>query len=59
MIVGMALDLQVDDPDLMARAPGRFGDELQSQRLQPQKDIGVEQRPGMNEKSLHRDPLPA
>ena len=29
--------------------------QFEAQRLEPQEDVGVEQRTGMNEKELHRD----
>ena len=49
----VALDLQIDQPDLVAGRPRRGGDELQPQRLQPQEDFRVHQRAGMDAEDLH------
>jgi hypothetical protein len=37
----------------VAGAPGGFGDELQPQRLEPQVDLRVHQRAGMNHEEFH------
>ena len=50
----MVFDLQVDQPDLVAGVPRRRGDQLEPERLEPQKDFRVEQRPGMNAEKPHR-----
>ncbi len=39
----------------MPGVPRRRGHEFEPQRLQPQENVGVEQRTGMNEEELHRD----
>ena len=58
MIIGVALDLQVDETHLMPRAPRSLRHQLKPQRLEPQEDIGIEQRARMNEKSFHRRAAP-
>jgi len=58
MIIGVALDLQVDQTHLMPRAPRSLHHQLEPQRLEPQEDIGIEQRARMNEKSFHRRAVP-
>ena len=46
-IGGMVLDLQVDQPDRVAGAPRRLRDELEPERLEPQKDLcDIESGPG-------------
>ena len=40
-ISAMVLDLQIDQPRLVPGAPRRLGDELEPERLEPQKDPGV------------------
>jgi hypothetical protein len=50
---GVALDLQIDQPDLVPGRPRRGRDELQSQRLEPQEDFRIHQRAGMDAEDLH------
>ena len=54
VIVGVTLDLQVDEPHLMPGVAGSLRHQLEPQRLKPQEDIRVKQRARMNEKSFHR-----
>ena len=50
----MALDLQIDQPHLVPRPPQLGGDQLDPQRLQPQEDLRVHQRAGMDGENFHR-----
>ena len=54
MIVGVALDLQIDELDGVPGAARGLRHQLEPQRLEPEEHIGVEQRAGMNEENLHR-----
>ena len=54
MIVGVALDLQIHEPDRVPGAAGGLRHELEAQRLEPQENVRVEQGAGMNEENLHR-----
>ena len=49
VVVGMSLDLQIEEPDGVLGAAGRFRHELETQRLEPKEDIRVEQWARMNE----------
>ena len=49
----MVLDLKVDQPDLVAVVPRRRGDEFEPERLQPQKNLRVEQRARMDPEKSH------
>src|SRR6185312_2470786 len=53
VIGGVILDLKIEELDLVPRFARRRGDQLQSQRFQPQKHLGVHQRPGMNAEKFH------
>ncbi len=50
----MVLDLQVDQPHRMPGRARRGGDEFETQRLEPKKHLGVEQRARMNPEKPHR-----
>jgi hypothetical protein len=49
MVVGVALDLQIDEPDGVLGAARRFRHQLETQRLEPKEDIRVEQWARVNE----------
>ena len=53
-IGAVVLDLKVDQPHLVAGLTRRRGDEFKPERLQPQKDFRIEQRPRMNPEKPHR-----
>jgi hypothetical protein len=53
-VIGMALDLQIDQLDRMAGPAGRLGHQLEPQGLEPQKDPGIHQPAGMRRQELHR-----
>jgi len=53
-IGAVAFDLQIDQPDIVPGLPGGLRHQFEPQRLQPQEDLGVHQRPGMNAENLHR-----
>ena len=44
----VVLDLQIDQLNQVAGAPRRRGHELETERLEPQKDLGIKQRAGMD-----------
>src|SRR6266446_9717596 len=44
----VAFDLEIDQPHLVAGSPGRRGNQLQPERLEPQEDLGVHQRAGVD-----------
>ena len=52
-IVFGRLDLQVQEPHVVPRPARGRGDQLDAQRLQPQEDLGVHERAGMNGEDLH------
>ena len=49
MIVGVAFDLQIDEPDQVPGAAGGLRHQLEAQWFKPQEDVGVEQRARVNE----------
>ena len=51
--VAMALDLQVDEPHLVAGSARRLRHQLEPKRLQAQKDLGVHERARMDREKLH------
>ena len=51
--VGVGLDLQVDDADLVAGQAGGGGDQLEPERLQTQEDARVHQTAGVDGEQLH------
>src|SRR5262249_45967311 len=55
VIVGVALDLQIDDPDRVAGTPRGLCNQFEAQWLEAQKDVGVKQRTWVNEKQSHLD----
>ena len=53
-IIGtMILNLQIDDLDFVPGSPHRLRDEFESQRLEPQEHLRVEQRAGMDTEKAH------
>ena len=58
---GVVFDLQVDQLDLVAGLPRRGRDQLEPQRFEPQEDLGIHQRAGMDAEDLHakRSPFAA
>ena len=55
-IRAMVLDLQIDELDLVPGAAQRLRDELEPERLEPQKDLCVHQRSGMDTEDPHDNP---
>ena len=55
LLVGVALDLQIYEPDRVPGPAGSLRHELEAQRFEPQEHIRVKQRAGMDEKNFHRD----
>ena len=53
-ISAVILDLQVDQPNRVPGPTHRLGDELEPERLQPQKHLGVKQRARMDPEKPHR-----
>ncbi len=53
-ISAVVLDLQVDQPNGVTRLTHRCGDELEAERLQPQKHLSVKQRARMDPEKPHR-----
>ncbi len=49
----MVLDLQVDQPHLMARLAHRRRHQFEAQRFEPQKNLRVEERARMNGEKPH------
>src|SRR5262249_32675780 len=49
VVVGVTFDLQIEEPDGVLGAAGRLRHELETQRLEPKEDIGVEQWARVNE----------
>jgi hypothetical protein len=58
MIVRVRFDLEIDEPHLVAAAPGSFADDLEPERLQSQENLGVHQGSGVNQQQLHQ-PIPS
>jgi hypothetical protein len=58
MIVGVALDLQVDQLGLVTGAARRIGDHLQAERFEPQEHPRVQQGTGVYEQQPHRGLIP-
>src|SRR6185437_6621806 len=52
-IGGVILDLEVDEARLVPGGARRRRHQLQPQRFEPQKHLGVHQRPGMNAEKFH------
>ena len=57
-IGAMILDLQIDQPDLVACLFGRLGDELEPIGSRPQKDLGIMEHAGIDAEQSHASPLP-
>src|SRR5262249_42909761 len=55
VIVGVALHLQIDDPDRVAGTPRGRRNQFEAQWLEAQEDVRVEQRTWVNEKQSHLD----
>src|SRR5215510_7835079 len=55
VIVGVALDLQIDDSHRVVGTPRRLRHQFEAQWFKTQKDVRVEQRTRMNEKQSHLD----
>jgi len=53
VIRAMRLDLQIEQPALMARAPRRRGHQLEAKRFEAKEHFGVKQRTRMNEQDAH------
>src|SRR5207245_8889389 len=53
VVVGVALDLQSQEPHGVAGAAGSLRHEFEAQWFKPKENVRVEQRSGMNEQSLH------
>ena len=51
--VGMTLHLEIEQANLVPGTPQFGGDEFDSQRLQPQEDLRVQERAGMNGQYFH------
>ena len=51
--VGVTLHLKIEQANLVPGTPQLGGDELDSQRLQPQEDLRVQERAGMNGQYFH------
>jgi hypothetical protein len=56
VIVGVAFDLQIDDPDRVAGASRGLRHEFEAQWLEAEEDIREQQRAGMNEQHTHVNP---
>ena len=56
-IGGVVLDLQVDQPDRVSGAARGLGNKLETQRLEPQKYPGIEERTGMDAEKPHENSL--
>ncbi len=54
-IVGVAFDLQIDEPGRMAVAPRGLCHQFEAQRLEAQEDVGIEQWARMDEQQFHVD----
>ena len=52
-IVGMLLDLKIDQPNLVPGPSQLGGDQLDSQGLEPQEDLRVHERAGMDCQDFH------
>ena len=55
-IGAVILDLQIDEQDVVSSTSRRLRNELEPQRFEPQEDLCVEQRPGMDTEKTHRTP---
>src|SRR5262249_22246668 len=55
VIVGVALDLQIDDPHRVVGTPRRLRHQFEAQWFKTQEDVRVEQRTWMNEEQSHLD----
>ena len=53
----MVLDLQIDEPDLVPGAAQRLRDELEPERLEPQKHLRIHQGSGVDAEQPHGRPL--
>ncbi len=53
VIGGVVLDLQIDQLDLMAGLARRLGHQLETDRLEPQKDFGVMEDTGKHAEEPH------
>ena len=53
----MVLDLQIDQPDLVPGPAQRLRDELEPERLEPQKHLCVHQGSGVDAEQPHGRPL--
>ena len=49
----LALDLEIEQPDLMSGLTRRLRDQLQTERLQAEEDLGVHERAGMHGEQSH------
>ena len=52
-VVGVPFDLEIDQPNLVPGPLQLRGDQLDPQRLEPQEDLRVHQRAGMNGEDFH------
>src|SRR5262249_37154832 len=56
VVVGVALDLQVEKPHGVLGAAGSLRHEFEAQWFKPKENVRVEQRSRMNEQNLHGNP---
>ncbi len=47
-VIAVTENLQIEYPNVMAGAPGRFRDEFESQRFEPEVNLRIHQRAGMD-----------
>jgi hypothetical protein len=52
-VTALALDLEIEQPDLMPGLTRRLRNQLQTERLQAEKDLGVQERAGMHGEQSH------
>ena len=57
-IGALVFDLEVEQPNRMAGLPRRGGDQFEADRFEPQKNLRIGQRAGMDAEQPHRDPPP-
>src|SRR5262245_26134907 len=50
----MGLDLQIDELDRMPRAPCGLRHQFEPERLEAQENLGIHQRPGVDEEDPHQ-----